>query len=180
MISKEKKVYRYCTYLFIVALLCHLLLAIFIIFNPNKDKLTNQRWEKAYRLFGLTGPFFSENRLNSIQRVYCSIKEHGNKWGEFHELGREEFNRYHQLYFNYDQILLSGFPRYLCRQINIKEDSIDRNNDLRAIKKYIQISNPSLQIDSVTLVYTIESLVETRVDTFFVRRVGGFEQTIQQ
>ena len=57
MTGKEDKVYRILTSIIVIAFCCHLLLAAFVIFNPNKSYITNLRSEKAYRLFGVTGPF---------------------------------------------------------------------------------------------------------------------------
>ena len=172
MTTQEKKLYYTLTYLFIAILSCHILFASFSIFNPNKDYLTNQRWEKAYRLFGLTGPFFSTNRINVIPRVYCSIKEKGRSWGGFDELGKDEFNAFHSNYLRYDQLLLSGLPRYLCRQIQVQADTINQQVYLQSIKKFIVLSNPKRELDSAKVVYTLDSFVDAKPDTFFVKYIG--------
>jgi hypothetical protein len=80
---------------------------------------------------------------------------------------------------NYDQLLLSGLPRYLCRQINIQQDTVTREEYLQSLRRYIQLSNASIQFDSAIVVYTLESLVAAKTDTFFVKRIGGFEQALQ-
>lgn len=175
MTSKEKNTYRALTYIFVFVLFCHILLATFVIFNPSKKYLTGQRWEKAYRLFALTGPFFSEDRINVIPRVYCAVKEHGGQWRSFEELGKKEFQRYHQNYLDYDQLLLSGLPRHLGAQIQTHKNNKHGDQKLLSLKTYIQLSNPTLQIDSVTVVYILESLVEAKKDTLFVRHITVFD-----
>ncbi len=171
MTEQEKKIYHVLTYIFLAVLLCHILFAAFSIFNPNKNYLTNQRWEKAYRLFALTGPFFSEERINVIPRVYCSIKEKGSSWRAFEELGTQEFHRYHENYLNFDQLLLSGLPRYLCRQIQVSKDTIVEEDYFQSIKRYIVLSNPKLNIDSVKLIYTLDSFIDAKTDTFFIEHI---------
>lgn len=172
MTIRKKKIYRTLTYFFVTALLFHIFLAAFLIGHPNKNYLTTSSWEKAYRLFGLTGPFFSEDRINVIPRVYYSVKEKKGSWALFEEFGIKEFQRFHGNYLRYDQLLLSGLPRYLCRQIQVYNDTTGQEKYLQSIKRYIVLSNPEVEIDSATLVYTLDSFVDAKSDTFFIKHIG--------
>lgn len=176
MTEKERKFYRITTCFFFAALLCHVLLASFLIFNPNKNYLTNSRLEKAYRLFGLTGPFFSEDRINVVPHVYASVKKHDEEWGEVIELGKREFERYHTNYLDYSSFTISGLPKYLCRQLYVHSDSAGEDGQLTSIRNFFVHTNPEVEIDSVILTYTLKSLVNEKTDTLFRKSIGGFER----
>jgi hypothetical protein len=179
MTEREQKFYRIATYIFAAVLLCHILLASFLIFNPNKNYLTDSRFEKAYRLFGLTGPFFSEDRINVVPHVYASVKKQNDEWSEVIELGKKEFGQYHNNYFDYSSFTISGLPKYLCRELHIHSDSVAADTQLTFIKNFFVHTNPEVEIDSVTLIYTLESLLNEKTDTLFKKQIGGFERYYQ-
>ncbi len=179
MTKREQKFYRIVTYFFVVALLCHVLLASFLIFNPNKDYLTNLRVEKAYRLFGLTGPFFSEDRIKVVPQVYASVKEKNKEWGEVTQLGKKEFTQYHTNYLDYSSFTISGLPKHLCRQLYVHSDSLGEDGQLIPIRNFFVHTNPDVEIDSVIVTYTLKSLERGKKDTLFTKSIGGFEKYYQ-
>lgn len=179
MTGREQKFYRIATYFFFVALLCHVLLASFLIFNPNKNYSTTLRIEKAYRLFGLTGPFFSEDRIKFVPHAYASIKIQNEEWSEVIQLGKKDFNQYHTNYLDYSSFTVSGLPKYLFRELYKQPDTVPVDRQLMAIRNFFVHTNPEVKIDSVILTYTLKSLVSEKTDTLFIESVGGFEKFYQ-
>lgn len=175
MRSREKKIYTLLTHSFVIVMTCHVVLAMVLIFYPSKLYLTDTRIEKAYRLFGLTGPFFSEDRINVIAKVHGSVKLQGEDWSQFHELGESEFMNFHKNYLRYNQLLISVLPRYLCRQIKITK-APDNAMYVAGIKKYLINATLPGTIDSVKLVYTLRSLSSGTTDTLFVMSLGEFDK----
>lgn len=179
MTEREQNFYRIATYFFITVLLCHVLLASFLIFNPDKNYLSNSRIGKAYRLFGLTGPFFPENRIKVVSYAYASVKGQNEEWGEVIQLGKKEFDQYHINYLDYSSFTISGMPKYVCRQLYLHSDSVSEDRQLASIRNYFVYTNPEIEIDSVILTYTLKSLVNEKTDTLFTKSVGGFEKYYQ-
>ena len=175
MRSRESKIYSLLTHSFVIVMSCHVMLAMVLIFYPGDLTVTNTRLEKAYRLFGLTGPFFSEDRINVIPKVYGSVKLQGEDWNQFQELGESEFMDFHKNYFRYNQLLISGLPRYLCRQIKITETP-DNTMYVAGMKEYLIHATAAGAIDSVRLVYTLRSFSDGTIDTLFVMPLGEFDK----
>ena len=54
----------------------------------------------------------------------------------------------------------------------MQADTINQQVYLQSIKKFIVLSNPKRELDSAKVVYTLDSFVDAKTDTFFVKYIG--------
>lgn len=138
-------------------LFLYVLLGLVLISFP-KLVLINHKATRYCRWIVLPGPYFREDRIQSMGNFQVSGKIRGGDWSAWRNMEREHFMRYHDGFFDYGTLRRSRLERFMAQSLK-QAVMAEPGRDVHGLAAFQKLHNYMRRrylpadVDSVRLMY---------------------------